>query len=208
MKGGRRLPAVAPHPGEDGGLRVCIDILGLNRAASQECLWPSRVGRCKGPPHSYVRMPYGLPNAAAAHQRLMRAIVEAQESGVPQRWRRWRWPARSHPRLRSLLRPLGLGAREDRLPQPTESATPTPFRPQRHQVTSFKFHFQLGAPPRAALFPGRMGPSLRHVSLLFHVVSLLCWGCPMGCIIPKSLGPDPVMSAFPSSIWMNPLLRG
>ena len=25
MKGGRRLPAVAPHPGEDGGLRVCIE---------------------------------------------------------------------------------------------------------------------------------------------------------------------------------------
>ena len=96
--------------------------------------------------------------------------------------------------------PLGLGAREDRLPQPTESATPTLLRPQHHQVTSFKFHFQLGAPPRAALFPGRVGPSLRHVSLLFHVVSLLCWGRPTGCIIPKSLGPDPVMSAFPASI--------
>ena len=79
MKGGRRLPAVAPHPGEDDGLRVCIDILGLNQAASQERLWPSRVGRCEGPPHSYVRMPYGSPNAAAAYQRLMRAILEAQE---------------------------------------------------------------------------------------------------------------------------------
>ena len=79
MRGSRRLPAVAPHPGGDGGLRVCIDIPGLNRAASQECLWPSRVGRCKGPPHSYVRMPYGLPNTAATHQRLMRAILEAQE---------------------------------------------------------------------------------------------------------------------------------
>ena len=79
MRGSRRLPAVAPHPGEDGGLRICIDIPGLNRAASQERLWPSRVGRCEGLPHSYVRMPYGLPNAAAAHQRLMRAILEAQE---------------------------------------------------------------------------------------------------------------------------------
>ena len=79
MRGSRRLPAVAPHLGEDGGLRVCIDIPGLNRAASQEHLWPSRVGRSEGPPHSYVRMPYGLPNAAAAHQRLMRAILEAQE---------------------------------------------------------------------------------------------------------------------------------
>ena len=79
MRGSRRLPAVVPHPGEDGVLCVCIDIPGLNRAASQERPWPSRVGRCEGPPHSYVRMPYGLPNAAAAHQRLMRAILEAQE---------------------------------------------------------------------------------------------------------------------------------
>ena len=80
MKGGRRLPAVAPHPGEDGGLRVCIDIPGLNRVASLERLWPSRVGRCGGPPHSYVRMPYGLPNAADAYQRLMRGITEAREA--------------------------------------------------------------------------------------------------------------------------------
>ena len=36
MSGSRRLPSIAPHPGEDGGLRVCIDIPGLNRAASQE----------------------------------------------------------------------------------------------------------------------------------------------------------------------------
>ena len=80
MKGGRRLPAVAPHPGEDGGLRVCIDIPGLNRVASLERLWPSRVGRCGGPPHSYVCMPYGLPNAAATYQRLMRGITEAREA--------------------------------------------------------------------------------------------------------------------------------
>ena len=78
MRGSRRLPVVAPHPGEDGGLRVCIDVPGLNRAASQERLWPSRVGHCEGPLHSYVRMTFGLPNAAAAHQRLMRSILEAQ----------------------------------------------------------------------------------------------------------------------------------
>ena len=78
MSGNRRLPAVAPRPGEDGGLRICIDIPGLNRAASQERLWPSRVGCCEGPPHNYVRMPYGLPNAAAVRQRLMRSILEAQ----------------------------------------------------------------------------------------------------------------------------------
>ena len=70
MRGDRRPPSAAPHPGEDGGLRVCIDIPGLNQAASLERFWPSRVGHCEGPPHSYVRMPYGLPNAAAVRQRL------------------------------------------------------------------------------------------------------------------------------------------
>ena len=80
MSGSRRLPAVAPHPGEDGGLCVCIDITGLNRAASQDRFWPSCLGRCEGPLHSYVRMPYGLPNAAAVRQRLMRGIMEAQEA--------------------------------------------------------------------------------------------------------------------------------
>ncbi len=34
MRGSRRLPAVSPHPGEDGGLRICIDVPGLSRAAS------------------------------------------------------------------------------------------------------------------------------------------------------------------------------
>ena len=77
--GSRRLPAVAPHLGEDGGLCVCTDVPGLNRAASQERLWPLRVGSCEGPPHSYVRMPFGLPNVVIAHQRLLRSILEAQE---------------------------------------------------------------------------------------------------------------------------------
>ena len=81
MRVSRRLPAVAPHPGEDGGLRVCIEIPGLNRVASLERLRPSRVGRCGGPPHSYVRMPYGLPYAAATYQSLMRGITEAREAG-------------------------------------------------------------------------------------------------------------------------------
>ena len=79
MRGGRRSPGAAPHPGEDAGLRICIDIPGLNRAASQELFWPLRVGRFEGPPHSYVRMPFGLSNAIAAHQRLLRSILEAQE---------------------------------------------------------------------------------------------------------------------------------
>ena len=77
MRGSSRLPAVAPHPSEDGGLCVCIDVPGLNQVATTERLWPSQVGRCGGPPHSYVHMPYGLSSVAAAYQRLMRGITEA-----------------------------------------------------------------------------------------------------------------------------------
>ena len=79
MRGSCRLPTVAPHPSEDGELRVCIDVPGLNRAASQERLWPSAVGHCVGPPHNYVRMPFRLSSMVAAHQRLLRSILEAQE---------------------------------------------------------------------------------------------------------------------------------
>ena len=79
MRGCRRPSAVAPHPGEDGGLRVCIDVPGLNQVATTEHLWPSQVGRCGGPPHSYVLMPYGLPSVAAVYQRLMRGIMGSQE---------------------------------------------------------------------------------------------------------------------------------
>ena len=35
MRGDRRSLGAAPHPGEDAGLRVCIDVPGLNRAASR-----------------------------------------------------------------------------------------------------------------------------------------------------------------------------
>ena len=80
IRGDCRPPDAAPHPGEDGGLRVCIDILGLKRAASQERFWPSRVGRCKGTPHSYVPMPFGLPSMASAYQHAMRRDLVAQEA--------------------------------------------------------------------------------------------------------------------------------
>ena len=80
MRGGRRSPGAAPHPGEDAGLRVCIDVPGLNRAASQEPFWPSRVGRCEGPPHSYVRMPFGLPSVSSAYQRNLRRALATQEA--------------------------------------------------------------------------------------------------------------------------------
>ena len=80
MRGHSRSHGEAPHPGEDVGLRVCVDIPGLNRAASQERFWPSRVGRCEGPPHSYVRMPFGLPSVASAYQRNVRQVQAAQEA--------------------------------------------------------------------------------------------------------------------------------
>ena len=80
MRGDSCSQGAAPHPGEDGGLRVCIDIPGLNRAASQERLWPSCVGRCEGPPHSYVRMPFGLPSMSFVYQRNLRRTLATQEA--------------------------------------------------------------------------------------------------------------------------------
>ena len=129
-----------------------------------------------------------------------------KRSGVPQPWQRWRWPARSRQRLRSLPRPLGLGAREDRLPQPTESATPTFLRPQHHQVTSFKFHFQLGAPSGPHYSQAAWVRPCGMYPFYFMLLDYLVGGAPRAASSPKSLGPDPVMSAFLASIW-NPLLR-
>ena len=80
MRGDSRSRGAAPHPGEDVGLRVFIDVPGLNRAASQERFWPSRVGRCEGPPHSYVRMPFGLPCVVSAYQRNVRQVLATQEA--------------------------------------------------------------------------------------------------------------------------------
>ena len=78
IRSDRRSPGAAPHPGEDAGLRVCIDVPGLNRAAPQEPFWPSRVGRYEGPPHIYVRMPFGLPSVPATFQRNLRSILVGQ----------------------------------------------------------------------------------------------------------------------------------
>ena len=80
MRGDHRSPGAAPHPGKDAGLRVCIDVPGLNRAASQELFWPSRAGCCEGPPHSYVRMPFGLPSVSFVYQRNLRRTLAAQEA--------------------------------------------------------------------------------------------------------------------------------
>ena len=86
-------------------------------------------------------MPYGLPNAAATYQRLMRGIMEAQEATRSAALAEMEMVREEPPAPPEPPEALGLGAREDRLPQPTESATQTLIRPQHHQVTSFKFHF-------------------------------------------------------------------
>ena len=58
--------AAAPDAGDE--LRVCVNISGLNRAASQDLFWPSRVGRSGGFPCNYVCMPFGLLNMGATYQ--------------------------------------------------------------------------------------------------------------------------------------------
>ena len=101
MRGDRCSQSADPHPGEDVGLRVCVDVPGLNRAASLERFWPSRVGRCEGPPHSYVRMPFGLPSVASAYQHNVRQVLTAQEA-----------------RFRAVLEEMGTVFRES--PEPLE----------------------------------------------------------------------------------------
>ena len=64
-----------PSSGRARGLSA-----GGPQTASQELFWPSRVGRCEGPPHSYVRMPFGLPSAASAYQRNSRRTLVTQEA--------------------------------------------------------------------------------------------------------------------------------
>ena len=81
LQGDCRQPRGAAHcPGEGREFRVCIDMPGFNRAASQQLIWPSCVDRCEGPAHSYVRMPCGLPGAAVVFQRYMRDALAACEA--------------------------------------------------------------------------------------------------------------------------------
>jgi hypothetical protein len=69
MRGERRpgSSGAAAAPDMGGELRVYVNIPGLNRAASQELFWPSRVSQSGGYPCSYVRMPFGLLNVAASY---------------------------------------------------------------------------------------------------------------------------------------------
>ena len=138
MRGGRRSPGAAPHPGEDARLCVCVDVPGLNRAASQEPFWPSRMGRCEGPPHSYVRMPFGLPSVSSAYQRNLRRALAAQEASIMPSWRRWRQSSGNHLDPQSLPRLRAPVAREEQPLRRVPSAAPT-FLHQQNQVTFSKF---------------------------------------------------------------------
>ena len=82
MRGERRPPPprAAVGPGSGDELRVCVNVPALNRIASQELYWPSQVGRCRGPPHSYVCMPFGLPYLAALHQCHMLELLATHEA--------------------------------------------------------------------------------------------------------------------------------
>ena len=80
---GERRPAppdaaAAPDMGDE--LRVYVNISGLNRAASQELFWPSRMGRSGGYPCSYVCMSFGLLNVGAMFQCYMQGVLGAHEA--------------------------------------------------------------------------------------------------------------------------------
>src|SRR3954471_12949692 len=102
-------------------------------------------------------MPYGLPSMAAVYQRLMRGILEAQEDRRSAALAEMETAHEEPPVPPEPPEAPGLGAREDRLPQPTESAAPTPLRRRHLQVTSFKFHSQLGAPSQGCVTPRPRG---------------------------------------------------
>ena len=38
------------------------------------------MGRCEGPLHSYVRMPFGLPSMSSAYHHNLRRVLAAQEA--------------------------------------------------------------------------------------------------------------------------------
>lgn len=75
-----RPTSAATAPDASDGLRVCVNIPGLNRAASQDLFWPSRVGQSEGYPYNYVCMPFGLLNIGASYQRLAQRAMASHEA--------------------------------------------------------------------------------------------------------------------------------
>ena len=119
-------------------MRVCIDVLGLNRAASQEPFWPSRVGCCEGPPHSYVRMPFGLPSVSSAYQRNLRGVLATQEARHHAVLTEMEKVLKEPPGPQSLPRLRAPVARKERPLRRMHTAAPTSLR-QHDQVTFSKF---------------------------------------------------------------------
>ena len=81
IRGGRnRTTPSSPARGPSDRFCVCVDVAGLNRAASQEPFWPTTVGRRRALPCSYVRTLFGFRNAAATFQHLARQASGAREA--------------------------------------------------------------------------------------------------------------------------------
>ena len=79
--GGRnRTTPSSPACSPSDCFRVCVDIVGLNRAASQEPFWPTVFGRRRALPCSYVRTLFGFRNASATFQHLAQQALGAREA--------------------------------------------------------------------------------------------------------------------------------
>ena len=86
-----RQPGFVPEKG--GKVRMCIDLVSLNRVCSQDPFWQSRVGRGVGLATNYARMPFGLMNVGATFQRSARFTMEPCEPSAPREPpRRWEPP--------------------------------------------------------------------------------------------------------------------
>ena len=86
-------------------------------------------------------------------------------------------------------RALGLGAHEGRRLHRASLTSSTSLHLQHHQATSSRVLVSAGSAHRAAPFPGRVGPSPRHVSILFMLFIYLVGGAPRAASSPCCSGP-------------------
>ena len=145
MSGSRRLPAVDPHPGEDGGLRVFIDILGLNQPPLRSASGPHAWDNVK----VHLIAMFACHSACRAWQPPSSATCGAswrpRRPGITRSWQRWRRSSRNRLSPQSLPRLRAMVAHEEQPLCRIPSAAPTLLH-QQNQVTFSKF-IQLGAPP-------------------------------------------------------------
>ena len=114
------------------------------------------------------------------------AFWQLRRPGTMRSWRRWRWSSRNRLDPQSLPRLRAPVACEGRSLHRAPAATPTPPL-QRYQVTSFEF-ISAGSALRAASFPGRMGLSLWHLSLVLMSLGYLARGAPRAASSPSRSG--------------------